>query len=99
LRTYRFDELFAAARPPAAFVDRIEAGFEERGYDIWVLEVKETGAFIGFTGLAPMLPDVPGGGADHGSLPGFAAKWGSGFRTRSASVVASWRRELTPSFW
>jgi ribosomal-protein-alanine N-acetyltransferase len=35
-----------------AFVDRIEARFEERGYGLWAVERREDGAFLGFTGLA-----------------------------------------------
>jgi len=35
-----------------AFVNRIGAQLDERGWGLWALEVRETGAFIGFTGLA-----------------------------------------------
>jgi ribosomal-protein-alanine N-acetyltransferase len=35
-----------------AFVDRIEAQFDEHGYGLWALELRATGSFIGFTGLA-----------------------------------------------
>jgi RimJ/RimL family protein N-acetyltransferase len=35
-----------------AFVDRIEAGFEQNGFGLWAVEVRGTGAFIGFIGLA-----------------------------------------------
>jgi RimJ/RimL family protein N-acetyltransferase len=35
-----------------AFVDRIEQQHEQRGWGLWALEVRETGRFIGFTGLA-----------------------------------------------
>ncbi|NUR07763.1 MAG: GNAT family N-acetyltransferase [Nocardioidaceae bacterium] len=34
-----------------AFVDRIEAGFEARGFGLWVVDVDGSG-FAGFTGLA-----------------------------------------------
>jgi RimJ/RimL family protein N-acetyltransferase len=36
-------------------IERIEAGFEREGFGLWALEVRETGQFIGFAGLA-----VPG---------------------------------------
>ncbi|MEV0993599.1 GNAT family N-acetyltransferase [Nonomuraea sp. NPDC050202] len=45
-------------------VDRIEAQFDRLGYSLWALEVRESGEFIGFTGLAlqtfeaPFLPAV-----------------------------------------
>lgn len=35
-----------------AMIDRIQAGFAERGFDLWALEIIGTGQFIGFTGLA-----------------------------------------------
>lgn len=35
-----------------ALIDRLEAGFEERGFGLWALEIAETGQFIGFTGLS-----------------------------------------------
>ena len=30
---------------------KIEAGFEQRRYGLWALEVRATGQFVGFTGL------------------------------------------------
>src|ERR1700743_551466 len=55
-----------------AYVDRIEARFEDQGYGLWALEVRQTGEFIGYTGLAPMPDNVPGrpGGTEIG--------WGGG---------------------
>jgi len=68
-----------------AYVDRIEAGFEERGYGLWALEVRETGEFIGFTGLAPILGDVPGGpdGMEIGWRLARTA-WHHGYATEAA---------------
>ena len=34
-----------------AFVDRIERGFAEHGFGLWALEARDTGRFLGFTGL------------------------------------------------
>ena len=34
-----------------ALVDRIQDGFDRHGFGLWAIEVVETGAFIGFTGL------------------------------------------------
>ena len=42
-----------------ASVDRIEAGFAERGFGLWAVEVQATGEFIGFTGLAVPSFDAP----------------------------------------
>ncbi|MFJ2032187.1 GNAT family N-acetyltransferase [Streptosporangium sp. NPDC087985] len=35
-----------------AMVDRIESAFDEHGYGLWALQIRATGEFIGFTGLA-----------------------------------------------
>jgi RimJ/RimL family protein N-acetyltransferase len=43
-----------------AFVERIEARFDQQGYGLWALEVGATGQFIGFAGLNPVPDDVPG---------------------------------------
>jgi RimJ/RimL family protein N-acetyltransferase len=71
-----------------AFVDRIEAGFEERGYGLWAVEVRETGEFIGFTGLAPMPGDVPGGpgGTEIGWRLARTA-WHHGYATEAARAA------------
>jgi RimJ/RimL family protein N-acetyltransferase len=48
-------EYFPAALTPDqsdALIDRIETGFERRGFGFWALEVAETKQFIGFTGLS-----------------------------------------------
>lgn len=71
-------------------VDRIEAGFEEHGFGLWALELRGSGAFIGFTGLAvpgfeaPFAPAV-----EIGWRLGRPA-WGQGYATeagRAALVV------------
>jgi RimJ/RimL family protein N-acetyltransferase len=71
-----------------AYVDRIEAGFAERGYGLWALEVRETGEFIGFTGLAPIAGDVPGG--PDGMEVGWRltrAAWHHGYATEAARAA------------
>jgi RimJ/RimL family protein N-acetyltransferase len=68
-----------------ALVDKIEWGFDEWGYSLWALEVRETGDFIGFAGLllqtfdAPFLPAVEVGWrlARHA--------WGYGYATEAGA--------------
>lgn len=45
-----------------AFVDRVAACWRERGYGLWALESRDTGTFLGYTGLWPadFLPSGPG---------------------------------------
>lgn len=72
-----------------AFIDRIEAGFTERGYGLWALEVRETGMFIGFTGLAPMSADVPGGPGGCTEIGWRLVKeaWHRGYATEAARAA------------
>jgi RimJ/RimL family protein N-acetyltransferase len=58
-----------------AFVDRIDAGFEEHGFGLWAVEVTATGEFIGFTGL---------------SVPRFRVGWMEG-RPQQPVVEVGWR--------
>jgi ribosomal-protein-alanine N-acetyltransferase len=68
-------------------VDRIEVGFAEDGFFLWAVEVRASGEFIGFTGLA---------------APGFEAHftpaveigwrlarsaWGNGYATEAARAA------------
>lgn len=71
-----------------ALVDRTEAGFEERGYGLWALEVAGTGEFIGFAGLAPMPADIPGGpgGTEIGWRLARNA-WHHGYATEAARAA------------
>lgn len=62
-----------------AFVDRIEAGFEEHGFGLWAVEVTATGEFIGFTGL---------------SVPRFRVAWMEG-RPQQPVVEVGWRLKRT----
>ena len=71
-----------------AHVDRSEARFEAYGYGLWALEVRQTGEFIGFTGLAPMPENVPGdpGGTEIGWRLARTA-WHHGYATEAARAA------------
>jgi ribosomal-protein-alanine N-acetyltransferase len=77
-----------------ALVDRIEMRFEERGYGLWVVERREDGLFLGFTGLAyqtfeaPFTPCVEVGWR----FDRFA--WGHGYATEAARAALSYGFEL-----
>jgi RimJ/RimL family protein N-acetyltransferase len=67
-----------------AHVDRIEASFQDRGFGLWVLELKQSPGFLGFVGLgvprfaAPFMPCV-----EIGWRLTFSA-WGHGYATEAA---------------
>jgi RimJ/RimL family protein N-acetyltransferase len=67
-----------------AFVDRMEARLAAHGYGLWALEVKQTGEFIGFTGLAPMQDDVPGAGGTEIGWRLARSAWHRGYATEAA---------------
>jgi ribosomal-protein-alanine N-acetyltransferase len=78
-----------------SLVDRIEAQFDQHGFGLWALEVVETGAFIGFTGLsiprfeAPFTPAVEVGWRLR------RAAWGRGLASEAAQrALAFWFEEL-----
>jgi RimJ/RimL family protein N-acetyltransferase len=84
-----------------AFVARIESVFEARGYGLWALEVKETGEFIGFTGLSPMPEVLPGAvGAGIGWRPARHA-WQHGYATEAARAAldVAFRGAGLPEIW
>lgn len=68
-----------------ALIDRLEAGFVERGWGLWAVEAPE--GFVGFTGLsvptfeAPFLPSVEVGWR----LARWA--WGRGYACEAATAV------------
>ena len=67
-----------------ASVDRFEAGFDSNGYGLWAVERRDTGAFIGFTGLNPMPAGIPGEGGVEVGWRLARDQWGHGFATEAA---------------
>lgn len=69
-----------------AMVDRIEAGFRERGFGPWAVEVVGAAPFIGIVGLsvpsfdAPFMPAVEVGWRLD------SAYWGRGYATEAAQA-------------
>jgi ribosomal-protein-alanine N-acetyltransferase len=75
-----------------AFVDRIEAGFAERGFGLWAVEVRATGEFIGFTGLSVPSFDAPFTPAVEIGWRLARPAWGHGYASEAA------RRALKSGF-
>jgi RimJ/RimL family protein N-acetyltransferase len=70
-----------------AFVDRIESLLEQQGYGLWALEETESGDFIGYAGLNPMPPDVPGAGGMEVGWRLAKHAWHRGFATEAGRAA------------
>lgn len=70
-----------------SLADRIEAGFQERGFGLWALEVRATGEFVGFTGLNPMPEGVPGAGGMEVGWRLARPVWRRGYATEAATAA------------
>lgn len=75
-----------------ALVDRIEQRFDEHGYGLWALEVRETGEFIGFAGLALQTFEAPFTPAVEVGWRLARSAWGHGYATEAG------RRALVHGF-
>ena len=68
-----------------AFVDRVQACFDEHGWGLWAVEVG--GRFTGYTGLWPVTPPVPSAGSVEVGWRLARWAWGHGYATEAARTV------------
>jgi RimJ/RimL family protein N-acetyltransferase len=68
----------------AALIGRIRGHFAEHGFGLWALERKDSGAFIGFTGLALVGFDAPFAPAVEIGWRLARRHWGLGFASEAA---------------
>jgi RimJ/RimL family protein N-acetyltransferase len=83
-------EYFPARLNPAAsdqLIARIEAGFDQLGYGLWALELRATGEFLGFTGLAPASVEARFTPAVEVGWRLARRAWGQGYATEAASAA------------
>jgi RimJ/RimL family protein N-acetyltransferase len=77
----------------AGAIGWIEAGFDERGYGLWAVELPGEARFIGFVGLQPApseLPFTPAVEIGWRLAPQF---WGRGLATEAARVALAFAFE------
>jgi RimJ/RimL family protein N-acetyltransferase len=73
-----------------ALVDRITAGFAERGWGLWAVEIQATGTFAGFVGLNPATFDAPFTPANEIGWRLARAHWNQGVATEAAQAVVDY---------
>ena len=72
-----------------AFVDQVQAEFDERGWSLWALEVAGTGRFIGYTGLEiPSFEEHFTPAVEVGWRLARDA-WGQGYATEAARAAVA----------
>ena len=84
----RVMEHFPAPLTPGqsdALADRIERGFEERGFGLWAVQLD--GRFVGFTGLSVAAFDAPFLPAVEVGWRLAAEAWGRGLATEAARAA------------
>lgn len=70
-----------------AFIDRITTHWDEHGWGLWALERRDTGEFIGYTGLWPVRFDAVFTPKVEVGWRLAAAHWGHGFATEAAGAA------------
>ncbi len=70
-----------------AFVDRHSALIDQRGWGLFATEVRETGEFIGFVGLAVPVFDADFMPCTEIGWRLTASSWGRGYATEAATAV------------
>ena len=68
----------------AALIGRVRGHFAEYGYGVWALERKDTGAFIGFTGLMNVSFEAPFTPAVEIAWRLAPEHWGLGYASEAA---------------
>jgi RimJ/RimL family protein N-acetyltransferase len=72
-----------------AFADRIEATFEQQGWGLWAVEVRDGGEFVGFTGLGRPSFDAHFMPAIEIGWRLARGAWGRGYATEAARAAAA----------
>lgn len=70
-----------------AMFNSVTAHFAEHGFGLWAVEVKDSGDFIGFTGLKHESMDVPHAPCVEIGWRLARSSWGQGYATEAANAA------------
>lgn len=88
VRHFLFDGRVISPDEARSFVEASVANFEQRGYGLWLVSVREGGFLVGFAGLLCSEGEAPS--LIYGVHPHF---WGKGYATEAARAVLSYALE------
>jgi RimJ/RimL family protein N-acetyltransferase len=74
-------------------VDRMVAGWAQRGYGLWAVEVRDTGRFIGFVGLSSPTWAMPFTPCIEVGWRLAKEAWGNGYAPEAATAALGWGAE------
>ena len=77
-----------------AFVDRIEEHFTIDGFGLWALEVRATGLFVGFAGLARQTFEAPFNPSVEVGWRLSREAWGHGYATEAGGAALDFAFEV-----
>jgi len=77
-----------------AFAARIEGHLETDGYGLWAVELRATGAFVGFTGLARQTFEAPFNPSVEVGWRLAREAWGHGYATEAAHAALHFAFEV-----
>jgi RimJ/RimL family protein N-acetyltransferase len=69
-----------------AKLDRYQANIERLGYGRWLIERREDGAFLGYTGIMPVFDDHPCAPGQEIGWRMVRAAWGFGYASEGAAA-------------
>lgn len=72
-----------------ALLHRIATDLDERGWGLWALEERSSGRLLGFTGLAPVLLEVPFAPGVEIGWRMVRSHWGQGLATEAARAAGA----------
>jgi RimJ/RimL family protein N-acetyltransferase len=78
----------------AALAQRIERCFEERGYGLWAVQLRASGALAGFVGLAPVEDELPFAPAVELGWRLARPCWGRGIATEAATAAIAFASDV-----